>query len=361
MSSFGELAPLLDGRHDGVRVAQTAKHACVRRVARLALLAVLQAELHEEDLGELLRRGHREALAGEAHDLVVELVDAIAQTGGDLAQTVRVHLDPGRLHLREHVHERQLDLAEEPLETELDEARALGLGHAPREHGARGRVRLGAGALDEHGAVLGAGQGEQAALLLGTLGRQQVRGHRRVEAGPARRRPVAGLRLGVVHHGVRGEQPEGGRPAWTGDGHLHGLAAAVDGDRAAVVAVLLPDKRHGGLGAFERRRQRAHVGLVDEAHAGTAGRTGASLCSTAESRAAPSRRRPLRAGGGAGCGTRTSRRRRQRSRRAARSRRAPRARRDPPRAARRAPWSRGAARGALRPRARPAARAASHS
>ena len=58
--------------------------------------------------------------------LVAELVDPVAHPGGDLAQPVRVHLDAGGLHLREDAHERKLDLAEEPLEAELDEARPLG-------------------------------------------------------------------------------------------------------------------------------------------------------------------------------------------------------------------------------------------
>jgi hypothetical protein len=64
VEQLGELAPLLDGRHDGMPVAQTAEHARVGGIPGLALLAGLQAEAHEEDLGELLWRGHGEVLAG---------------------------------------------------------------------------------------------------------------------------------------------------------------------------------------------------------------------------------------------------------------------------------------------------------
>ena len=112
VEQLGELAPLLHGRHYGVLPAQPAQHAGIRGVARLALLAVLQAKAPEEHLGQLLRRSHRELDPGETDDLVVQLVDTVAQPGRDLAQAVGVHLDAGRLHLGEHAHHRQLDLAE---------------------------------------------------------------------------------------------------------------------------------------------------------------------------------------------------------------------------------------------------------
>ena len=304
--------------------------------------------------------------AGQTDDLVVQLVDAIAQTGRDLAEPVRVHLDAGGLHLRQHVHQRQLDLAEEAFEAELDEPRALGRGHAPREHRARGRGRLGARALDQHGAVVGAGQGEQGALLLGQLRREQVGGHRRVEGRPARRRRVARLRLGVVHDGVRREQPQRGQPVGAGGGHLHGLAAGVDGDGEAVRAVLPRLERPR---PFRRARapppagpRRARARGARRGRQPRWGRPRRRRQRRRSARRAPARRRrPRPAAGAAGRGTRTSRRLRRRCRPAARSRRAPRARRGPPRAARRAPSSPGVWRGARCLRARPAARAACRS
>src|SRR5665648_194278 len=75
-------------------------------------------------------------------------------------------------------------------------------------------------------------------------------------------------------HGVRGEEPQRGQPVGAGDGHLHDLAAGVDGDGEAVLAVLPRLERHGRLRALERRRERPHVGLVREARAGAGPRAG---------------------------------------------------------------------------------------
>ena len=128
VEQLGELPPLLDRRDDRVLVAQAAQHARVGRVPGLALAAGVEAEAGEQDLGQLLRRADGERAAGEPGDLVAELVDAVAHARRDLAEPVRVHLDAGGLHLREHAHERQLDLAEQPLEAELD----AGAAAAPR-------------------------------------------------------------------------------------------------------------------------------------------------------------------------------------------------------------------------------------
>ena len=84
----------------------------------------MQTQAAEEHLGELLRRADGELAAGELMDAVAQLVDTLAHASGDLAQTVWVHLDAGRLHLREDAHQRQLDLAEEAAELELVETRS---------------------------------------------------------------------------------------------------------------------------------------------------------------------------------------------------------------------------------------------
>ncbi len=170
-------------------------------------------------------------------------------------------LTPAASMRREHVHERQLDLAEQPLEAELEQARALLLRNLPGEQRARGGHGLGLRRLDQHGAVLGAGQREQAALLLGHLGRQQVGGHGGVERRAARRRPIPRLRLGIVHHGVRRQQPERRQALGRGGGQLHEVAAAVHGhDPAVPVAGRLHGD--GRLVLLQGGGQRADVGLV---------------------------------------------------------------------------------------------------
>ena len=238
-------------------------------------------------------------------DLVGQLVDAVAHARRDLAEPVRVHLDAGGLHLREHADERQLDLAEQPLEAELDEARPLSLGHAPREGGARGRGGLGRRPLDELGAVLGAGEREQRALLLRPLRREQVGGHGGVEGRPRRRVHEARLRLGVVHHGVPCQQPERAGPDRVGRRHQARVAAGVRGhDEAACVAVAARLEGERGLRLLEQGRHRPDVRLRREPHqrAADAGRRRLGRAGIA---------RRSRAAGGAGCGTRSARRRRR--------------------------------------------------
>ena len=152
----------------------------------LPFLPVSEAETHEQHLGKLLRRTDGERAAGQAGDVVGELVDAVAHARRDLAEPIRVHLDAGGLHLGEDADERQLDLAEESLEAELDEPRPLRLSYAPREGGARGRGGLGRRPFHELCAVVRPGEREQRALFLGLLRREQVRGHGGVERRPHR-------------------------------------------------------------------------------------------------------------------------------------------------------------------------------
>ena len=228
----------------------------------------------EEDLGQLLRRADGERAAGEPGDLVAELVDAVAHARRDLAEPVRVHLDAGGLHLGEDAHERELDLAEEPLEAELEQARPLRLGHAPREGGARGRGGLGRRPFDELRAVLGAGEREQRALLLRPLRREQVGRHGGVERRPGRGVHEPGLRLGVVRHGVAGQQPQRRRAAGVGRRHQAGAAAGVRGDgEAFAVAARLEGQR--GLPFLEQGRHRADVRLGGHAHERAGGGVGA--------------------------------------------------------------------------------------
>ena len=239
VEQLGELAPLLDRGDDRVLLAQAAQHAGVGRVAGLALARRLEAEAPKSTsascCGEPMVNGPPASRTISSR----ELVDAVAHAGRDLAEPVRVHLDAGGLHLREHAHERQLDLAEEPLEAELDEPRALGLGHAPREHGARGRGGLGApGPRTSTAPSSAPARANEAALLLRPLGRQQVGGDRRVE-GRARRRArrsrAAPWRRGR-RRARRAATARPTRPASRG-ATTHGVAAGVAGDDQAPVVV----------------------------------------------------------------------------------------------------------------------------
>ena len=106
---------------------------------------------------------------------------------------------------------------------------------------------------------IGAGQQEQLTLLLGALRGQQVGGHGGIEAGAARRGGEAGLGLGVVDHGVRGQQPQGGELLVGHLGGQHELAAVVHGHGRAALAGGLDG--HGRLALFEHGGQGAQAVL----------------------------------------------------------------------------------------------------
>ena len=128
-----DLPPLLDGRNDLVLLADRLEHAGIRGEACLAAALAREPQLLEQDLRELLRRADRELLAGQLPDAALELGGPLAEALADLRQALHVELHAGALHLHEHVHERQLDVVEEPGEAVLFEARALALGEHPSQ------------------------------------------------------------------------------------------------------------------------------------------------------------------------------------------------------------------------------------
>ncbi len=85
-------------------------------------------------------------------------------------------------------------------------------------------------------------------------------------AGPAGRVHEPGLRLGVVHHGVRREEPERAGPDCVGRRHQAGVAAGVRRHGEAVPAVAAGLERDRGLPLLEQRRDRSDVGLGRETH-----------------------------------------------------------------------------------------------
>ena len=113
------LAPFLDHLDDRVLVADRAEHARVGRVAGLALAPGREPEHLEQDAGHLLRRAEHELLAGQLVRARLELLDAVGQPRGDLAHAVGVDADADVLHRRQHLGERQLDVAVERVEAAL--------------------------------------------------------------------------------------------------------------------------------------------------------------------------------------------------------------------------------------------------
>src|SRR5207253_8651984 len=87
----------------------------------------------EEDATELLRRAEHELLARELVRPRLELLDALGETGRDLAHPVRVDADAGGLHLGENMDERHLDVAVERLGATLADALEQRLPQAPRD------------------------------------------------------------------------------------------------------------------------------------------------------------------------------------------------------------------------------------
>ena len=66
-------------------------------------------------------------------DLALELGDLLLHAGADLGQPLGVEPQADPLHLREHLDQRHLDLVQQLLDAELDQARALALGELAGE------------------------------------------------------------------------------------------------------------------------------------------------------------------------------------------------------------------------------------
>ncbi len=90
-------------------VGQRLQHLRVGRIgARLALALALQAHLVEQDLAQLLGRADGEALAGQLVDPLLQLRHTLAEVAAHLLQHRRIDLDPGALHIGQHLGERAL-------------------------------------------------------------------------------------------------------------------------------------------------------------------------------------------------------------------------------------------------------------
>ena len=68
-----------------------------------------------------------------------EPVDLRAHTLGDLRQALEVQPHPQQLHLAQHRHQRQLDLAHQPLEAALCDLLTLPVGQRAQQHRLSGR------------------------------------------------------------------------------------------------------------------------------------------------------------------------------------------------------------------------------
>ena len=117
------LEQLVDHR---VRRAELLEHGGVGRVAGLRLLALRQVELEEQDLLELLRAAEVELVPDVVVDLLLEPGDLGRELAFEHAERLAIERDADGLHPGEHRDQRQLDLAEQPLELDLAEPSSSG-------------------------------------------------------------------------------------------------------------------------------------------------------------------------------------------------------------------------------------------
>ena len=124
-------------------VANLGEHPGVGRETGFAAALAGQPQLLEEDAADLLRRADRELLAGELEDLLLQGRDPLAEPGADLGKALGVQLQAFALHRRQHLDQRQLDLAEELLQPQLLDPRPLLLGQGGDEARFLGRLETG--------------------------------------------------------------------------------------------------------------------------------------------------------------------------------------------------------------------------
>ena len=191
---LGQLTPGLDLLDNRVLVADLSKDAGIGGEAGFAAPLAGQTELLEEDPADLLRRTDRELLLGQLEDLLLQRCDPLAEARTDLGQTLRVQLQPLAFHRRQHVDQRQLDLAQQRFEAELLDPETLHLGQRGDQVRFLGRLqaRLAIAVERELGVILLHGRrrlrretnacvGSQLGQLVGAaLGLEQVGGEHRV-------------------------------------------------------------------------------------------------------------------------------------------------------------------------------------
>ena len=139
---LGQLAPGLDLGDDLVLVADLGEDAGVGREAGLAAALLGQAELVEEDLGELLRRADRELARRPARRSPPGARRSARSKPSPMsASRFGVELHPDPLHLGQHLDQRHLDLVHQLLEAVLLHRPRAGARRAPRPGGPRRRGR----------------------------------------------------------------------------------------------------------------------------------------------------------------------------------------------------------------------------
>ena len=130
-----ELAPALDLRDDLVLVADRLQHARVGREAGLAAALARQAELLEQDLAELLRRGDQELRRRRARRSRVRARRSPSRTRSVIsARRSTFSRTPSSSISRSTEHERQLDLAHHLLEPALGDLLALPVRERAEQH-----------------------------------------------------------------------------------------------------------------------------------------------------------------------------------------------------------------------------------
>ena len=137
------LEQLVDHR---VRRPELLEDRRVGRVAGLRALALRQVQLEEEDLLELLGAAEVELVADVDVDLLLEAGRLRGELPVEDGERLEVEGHADRLHPREHRDQRQLDVAEQPVELDLGQALLERLADGDRrqrlETGARRRRQL---------------------------------------------------------------------------------------------------------------------------------------------------------------------------------------------------------------------------
>ena len=106
-----QLPPVDDFLGNLLAVAgQPFEHRNIGRILpRLALLATLQPKLAEQDFTQLLGAADRETLSGQFVDLLLQLLHFLGKGRRQPRQLLAVDQHPGRLHARDHRHQRPVN------------------------------------------------------------------------------------------------------------------------------------------------------------------------------------------------------------------------------------------------------------
>ncbi len=238
---LGEHAVLEDLARDRVELRQLLEHVGVGREAGLRLARLGQRELLEQQLLELLRRADVDGVTGELVDLAFERLQAASDVGAEGAQVSNVQADAVELHDPEHARERNLEVAEQPVELFLDHARQQQVRQPQRRIGVLGGVVGRARDVDR----------VEADLLLAAAADLLVRDHRVAEV-------LLGQRVQAVALARRIEQVRGDHRIAAHAAHVDAVLAQDD----PIVLVVL--RNLWELGVLEQRAQALEHGRERE-------------------------------------------------------------------------------------------------